>query len=103
MADDLPAVAFGPNRIRTFTSSELAQAVDLPRLERMNPHRRFDAMVLSQFIWLVVEEAYALDREPGQRTKMIDFKTPPRTVPAGRRGGAICNPASAVGGLGPST
>jgi hypothetical protein len=74
MAADLPAVVFGPNRTRTFTSSELSQAVDLPRLERINPHRRFDATALSQFNWLVVEEAYALDREPGQRTIPLLFE-----------------------------
>jgi hypothetical protein len=78
LAGNLPYVAFGPNRIQTFTPSELSHAVDLLRLQRMVPYQQFDAVALSRFDWLIVEETYTLDQGPGQRAmpiffEMIDF------------------------------
>jgi hypothetical protein len=73
MADDLPAVEFGPNRIRTFTLTELENIVDLPRLRRTNHNWAFDAAAFSRFSWLIVEETYPLDREPGHRAIPVLF------------------------------
>ena len=66
-ADELPELRFGPNNIRTFTTAELEALVDLPRLKRINSSWTFDAARFSRFSWLVVEETYPFNREPGQR------------------------------------
>jgi hypothetical protein len=41
-AGDLPALKFGPNRIRKFTAPELEARVDPPRLKRINANWTFD-------------------------------------------------------------
>jgi hypothetical protein len=66
-ADELPELRFGPNNIRTFTTAELEELVDLPRLKRINSNWTFDAPRFSRYRWLVVEEPYPFNREPGQR------------------------------------
>jgi len=66
-SDELPELRFGPNNIRMFTTAELEELVDLSRLKRINSNWTFDAPRLSRFRWLVVEEPYPFNREPGQR------------------------------------
>lgn len=66
-ADDLPELKFGPNRIQKFTADQLETLVDPARLRRIHPNWIFDAERFSQFTWLVVEETYHLDQEPGAR------------------------------------
>lgn len=74
MADDLPALTFGPNRIGQFTAAELEALVDQPRLRRINPIRTFDADRLSEFRWLVIEKMHPLDQPPGKRANSDLFK-----------------------------
>jgi hypothetical protein len=66
-ADDLPPLSFGPNCIRRFKPSELEAIVDSKRLRRTNASWLFDTERFSQFTWLVVEETFAIDREPAAR------------------------------------
>jgi hypothetical protein len=70
----LPQLIFGPNCVRRFTPTELEAAVDLPRLRRIFPSWTFDAATFSHFCWLVVEETYSFDHEPGQRAMPILFE-----------------------------
>jgi hypothetical protein len=74
MADDLPLLNFGPNRIRTFTAAELEALVDHSRLKRISANWTFDAERFSEFRWLVVEKPHPLDREPGARAAPLFFK-----------------------------
>jgi len=65
LADDLPAMGFGPNRTRRFTTVQLQAVVNSARLKRINSNWAFQAGRFSEFEWLVVEETQALDRDPG--------------------------------------
>jgi hypothetical protein len=49
LADDLPALAFGPNRITRFLAAELDAMVDPSRLKRINANWRFDAKRFAKF------------------------------------------------------
>ncbi len=63
LADDFPAVRFGPNEVRAFTAAELS---DL--LAPLGPQgQRFDAKRFSEFRWLVVDEEIELSETPRQR------------------------------------
>ena len=73
-AGEFPALKFGPNTIRKFTLSELAELVDPARLERINPNWIFDAKRFSHFNCLVVEETVALDGRPGAHAILPFFK-----------------------------
>lgn len=66
-AGDLPPLAFGPAIVKRFSSAELAELIDLPRLKRSHPEWRFDGDGLSHFTWLLVREDVPLEREPGKR------------------------------------
>ena len=61
LADDLPSIAFGPAKLGRLTADELRILVDEARLKRLYPRQDFDAERFSEFHWLVVEEAVALD------------------------------------------
>jgi hypothetical protein len=65
--DNVPALKFGPNSIRKFTTGELNALVDPPRLERVNPNWTFDAERFSECSWLVVEESRSVKQQPGGR------------------------------------
>ncbi|HKM70075.1 MAG TPA: hypothetical protein VKG22_04520 [Stellaceae bacterium] len=82
-ADDLPDLAFGPNRIARLTAAELQKLVDPPRLKRVNPTWTFDADRFSKFTWLVIQKIYPLDRTPAERAIPLLFE------PIGRDWGAI--------------
>jgi hypothetical protein len=86
LADDLPLLKFGPNSIRKFTTGELEALVDPPRLQRINANWMFDARSFSFFHWLVVNETYPLDKEPGERAAPLFYMIIAGTV--GRVGGA---------------
>jgi len=73
-AGEFPALKFGPNTIRKFTLSELAELVDPARLERISPNWIFDAKRFSHFNCLVVEETVALDGRPGAHAILPFFK-----------------------------
>lgn len=66
-ADEFPALPFGPNRIARFTTSDLEELVDQSRLRRANPTQTFDTKRFSEFMWLVIEQIYSLDRTPAER------------------------------------
>lgn len=61
LADDLPAIAYGPARVAAFDATELAVLFDAPRLARLYPNTTFEAERFAQFHWLVVEETVAVD------------------------------------------
>ena len=67
LADELPDVQFGPNRIRTFSAAELADVVDPYGLARNLPQFRSNIGRLSRFVWLVVTEIGPLPGNPGER------------------------------------
>lgn len=67
-ADHPPEVAFGDNRIGRLSSDELKVAFDAARLARAFPAREVDWDKLTQFYWLIVEEARPITTEPGERT-----------------------------------
>ncbi len=67
LAADLPSIAFGPAKVGRLTADELLALVDHARLKRLYPRQEFDADRFSEFHWLVVEEAVALEQEPEER------------------------------------
>ncbi len=73
LADDLPSIAFGPAKLGRLTADELRILVDEARLKRLYPRQDFDAERFSEFHWLVVEEAVALDQEPEARAVPVLF------------------------------
>lgn len=73
LAADLPSIAFGPARLGRLTAGELLTLVDHARLKRLYPRQEFDAARFSEFHWLVVEEAVALDQEPEARAVPVLF------------------------------
>lgn len=73
LADDLPALAFGTAKLGRYSADELLALVDGPRLERVFPGVAFEAERFSQFYWLTVEEAVALDQPPEARAVPVLF------------------------------
>jgi hypothetical protein len=73
LAADLPSIAFGPAKLGRLTADELRTLVDGKRLKRLYPRQDFDAERFSEFHWLVVEEAVALDQEPEARAVPVLF------------------------------
>lgn len=73
LAADLPLLAFGSARVCRLSAEELRGVIDAPRLRRLYPHQDFDAERFSEFHWLVVEEAVALDQEPEARAVPVLF------------------------------
>jgi len=67
LADDLPALEFGPVRLRQYTKAELADLFDDERLRRLYPSHRLDSARLAQFQWLIVEETESDVPEIGRR------------------------------------
>lgn len=73
MAENLPAMAFGPAQVRRFTAEELCSLVDASRLGRAFPRLEFDAKRFSEFHWLIVEEQVTLDQELDARAVPVLF------------------------------
>lgn len=73
LAADLPSIAFGPAKLGRLTADELLALVDQARLKRLYPRQEFDAERFSEFHWLVVEEAVALEQEPEARAVPVLF------------------------------
>lgn len=73
LAADLPSIAFGPAKLGRLTADELLTLVDETRLKRLYPRQEFDADRFSEFHWLVVEEAVALEQEPEARAVPVLF------------------------------
>jgi hypothetical protein len=73
LADDFPALAFGPNRVARFSASELDQIVDSLRLRRINRSWTFDSKRFSKFAWLVVNEEVQLSERPEARSLPVLF------------------------------
>jgi hypothetical protein len=73
LAADLPSIAFGSARVGRLTVDELRTLVDQTRLKRLYPRQDFDAERFSEFHWLVVEEAVALEQEPEARAVPVLF------------------------------
>lgn len=73
LAADLPSIAFGPAKVGRLTADELRSLVDETRLKRLYPRQNFDAERFSEFYWLVVEEAVALENEPEARAVPLLF------------------------------
>lgn len=67
LADDLPAVMFGPARIASFSAAELESLLDGERLSRAYPTRPVDYGRLAQLQWLVIEETVEIDPQPEAR------------------------------------
>lgn len=68
LASDLPALAFGPNQVRTFSSSELEDLFDVQGLRRVNRQWSVDTKRFAEFTWLVVDEDVSPETvAPGQR------------------------------------
>ena len=67
-ADELPALRFGPNSVRSFTSDELNSLIDPDGILKQRPEWRLDAHRLSQFSWLVVNERVDLAGKSGARS-----------------------------------
>jgi hypothetical protein len=67
LGDDIPALCFGPNSIRTFTAMELDDLLDPDGLARKRGGWRFDSQRFCQFSWLVVEEAVPIASDSGAR------------------------------------
>lgn len=74
-ADQPPPVAFAGSRLNRFSSNELQEIVDAPRLARVFPHTQPDWQRLSEFYWLIVEEEVPISVEPGARTNPIMFES----------------------------
>lgn len=73
LAADLPSIAFGPAKLGRLTADELRTLVDEARLKRLYPKQDFDAERFSEFHWLIVEEAVALEQEPEARAVPVLF------------------------------
>lgn len=73
LAANLPSIAFGSAKLGRLTADELRTLVDEVRLKRIYPQLDFDAERLSEFHWLVVEEAVALEKEPEARAVPVLF------------------------------
>ena len=72
MADRLlPPLKFGPNSVRAYDAAQLDALVDGSRLARINPNRTFDARLLSQFHWLVVEQPFRVNERVSHRAYSI--------------------------------
>jgi hypothetical protein len=71
--DEMPEVQFGPNRIRRFTATELADVVDPDRLVRNLPNWGSNIRRLSEFAWLVATEIVSLPGKPGARALPLLF------------------------------
>jgi hypothetical protein len=67
LADQIPDIDFGPNRIQKYSAEELEQLFDIVRLRRSYPGLRFEAERFARFRWLVVEEKKAITRKPSER------------------------------------
>jgi len=63
LADELPSVRFGPWRIQSFDSKELANLVGLARLNRFGHTKVLDVKRLSSFRWAVLEESISIYSE----------------------------------------
>ncbi|PDT50038.1 hypothetical protein ATY30_01485 [Sinorhizobium americanum] len=68
LADDLPAMNFGSARVAQFSTDELTNLFDAPRLARNFHNQPFEARRLAQFHWLVVEEEIEIDARPEARS-----------------------------------
>jgi hypothetical protein len=73
LADDLPPMKFGGARVARFTSKELAELFDAPRLARNFPALPVELERLAQFHWLVVEEEVEIDPSPEARATPFMF------------------------------
>jgi hypothetical protein len=67
LADDLPQMTFGGARVGRFSAEELERFFDAPRLARNFPSQPLESNRLSNFHWLVVEEAVEVDPRPEAR------------------------------------
>ena len=73
LAAGLPSIAFGSAKLGRLTADELRTLVDEVRQKRLYPQHHFDAERFSEFHWLVVEEAVALQKEPEARGVPVLF------------------------------
>lgn len=74
-ADQPPPVTFAGSRLNRFTSDELQEIVNAPRLARAFPNVSPDWDRLSEFYWLIVEEEVPISADPGARTNPIMCET----------------------------
>ena len=73
IAQHLPELSFGPNRIAKLAAEELEGLIDTARLKRFNPNWVFDTARFSEFTWLIIEEKYPLDKGPVERANPLLF------------------------------
>jgi hypothetical protein len=73
LAEDLPPLAFGSARVSRLKPDALRALFDERRLKRIYQRKEFDADRFSEFHWLVVEEAVALDSESEARAVPMLF------------------------------
>ncbi len=77
LADGLPRACFGNAVVGRLTKDELAELVDLDRMERVHPGKSFDLDEFSQFQWLVVREQVSIRRGPEGR-ELFRFSFDPK-------------------------
>ena len=72
LADDIPELAFGPNRVRRLTLDELRRSMNAGAPERAFAGAEPDPR-LGDLHWLVVDEEYAIEGSPERRALPLPF------------------------------